>query len=63
MDVTGVWNNVRQRTNGRASALPFVVSDNVRWRTRTMAQRNYLVDGLSGTGKSSVYDELLRLAD
>jgi hypothetical protein len=26
----------------------------------TMAQRNYLVDGLSGTGKSSVYEELLR---
>jgi hypothetical protein len=25
-----------------------------------MAQRNYWVDGLSGTGKSSVYDELLR---
>jgi hypothetical protein len=25
-----------------------------------MAQRNYLVDGLSGTGKSSVYEELLR---
>jgi len=24
-----------------------------------MAQRNYLVDGLSGTGKSSVYEELL----
>ena len=25
-----------------------------------MAQRNYWVDGLSGTGKSSVYEELLR---
>jgi predicted ATPase len=25
-----------------------------------MAERNYLVDGLSGTGKSSVYEELLR---
>jgi predicted kinase len=25
-----------------------------------MAQRNYLVEGLSGTGKSSVYEELLR---
>jgi len=25
-----------------------------------MAQRNYLVDGLSGTGKSSVYEELVR---
>ncbi len=25
-----------------------------------MAQRNYLVDGLSGAGKSSVYEELLR---
>ena len=25
-----------------------------------MAKRNYLVDGLSGTGKSSVYEELLR---
>ena len=25
-----------------------------------MAQRNYWVDGLSGTGKSAVYDELLR---
>ncbi|MFL5950099.1 MAG: nucleoside kinase [Gaiellaceae bacterium] len=25
-----------------------------------MAQRNFLVDGLSGTGKSSVYDELVR---
>jgi gluconate kinase len=25
-----------------------------------MAKRNYLVDGLSGTGKSSVYDELIR---
>lgn len=25
-----------------------------------MAQRNYLVEGLSGTGKSSVYDELVR---
>jgi broad-specificity NMP kinase len=25
-----------------------------------MAQRNYLVDGLSGVGKSSVYDELIR---
>jgi hypothetical protein len=26
----------------------------------TMAQRNYLVEGLSGTGKSSVYEELTR---
>ena len=25
-----------------------------------MAKRNYLVEGLSGTGKSSVYDELIR---
>jgi broad-specificity NMP kinase len=25
-----------------------------------MAQRNYLVEGLSGTGKSSVYEELVR---
>lgn len=25
-----------------------------------MAQRNYLVEGLSGTGKSSVYEELIR---
>jgi gluconate kinase len=25
-----------------------------------VAQRNFLVDGLSGTGKSSVYDELVR---
>ena len=25
-----------------------------------MARRNYLVEGLSGTGKSSVYDELVR---
>src|SRR3954462_4909253 len=25
-----------------------------------MARRNYLVEGLSGTGKSSVYDELIR---
>ena len=25
-----------------------------------MAKRNYLVEGLSGTGKSSVYDELVR---
>jgi hypothetical protein len=25
-----------------------------------MARRNYLVDGLSGTGKSSVYEELIR---
>jgi hypothetical protein len=25
-----------------------------------MAKRNYLVDGLSGAGKSSVYDELIR---
>jgi gluconate kinase len=25
-----------------------------------MAKRNYLVDGLSGTGKSSVYEELIR---
>jgi hypothetical protein len=27
---------------------------------RTMAHRNYWVDGLSGTGKSSVYEELIR---
>jgi hypothetical protein len=26
----------------------------------TMAKRNYLVEGLSGVGKSSVYDELIR---
>ncbi len=26
-----------------------------------MAKRNYLVEGLSGTGKSSVYEELVRL--
>ncbi len=26
----------------------------------TMAKRNYLVEGLSGTGKSSVYEELVR---
>lgn len=26
----------------------------------SMARRNYLVDGLSGTGKSSVYEELVR---
>ncbi len=26
----------------------------------TMAKRNYLVEGLSGAGKSSVYDELIR---
>jgi len=26
----------------------------------TMAKRNYLVEGLSGTGKSSVYEELIR---
>ena len=25
-----------------------------------MAKRNYLVEGLSGTGKSSVYEELIR---
>ncbi|MCW2965279.1 MAG: hypothetical protein JWO17_2531, partial [Actinomycetia bacterium] len=25
-----------------------------------MAKRNYLVEGLSGVGKSSVYDELIR---
>ena len=25
-----------------------------------MARRNYLVEGLSGTGKSSVYEELIR---
>jgi broad-specificity NMP kinase len=25
-----------------------------------MAQRNYLIEGVSGTGKSSVYDELMR---
>jgi serine kinase of HPr protein (carbohydrate metabolism regulator) len=25
-----------------------------------MAKRNYLVEGLSGAGKSSVYDELIR---
>ena len=25
-----------------------------------MAERNYLVEGLSGTGKSSVYEELIR---
>jgi hypothetical protein len=27
-----------------------------------VAKRNYLVEGLSGTGKSSVYEELLRRA-
>ncbi len=27
---------------------------------RHLAKRNYLVEGLSGTGKSSVYEELLR---
>ena len=27
---------------------------------RTMAKRNFLVEGLSGTGKSSVYEELIR---
>ena len=26
----------------------------------TVAKRNYLVEGLSGTGKSAVYDELIR---
>jgi hypothetical protein len=25
-----------------------------------MAKRNYLVDGLSGVGKTSVYEELIR---
>jgi hypothetical protein len=28
--------------------------------TITMAKRNYLVEGLSGAGKSSVYEELIR---
>src|SRR5947207_25715 len=28
--------------------------------TNTMAKRNYLVEGLSGAGKSSVYEELIR---
>jgi hypothetical protein len=26
----------------------------------TMAERNYLVEGLSGTGKSAAFDELVR---
>ena len=39
----------------------------VRWHSRvrsattnTMAKRNYLVEGLSGAGKSSVYEELIQ---
>ena len=30
------------------------------WDTVTVAKRNYLVEGLSGAGKSSVYQELIR---
>ena len=37
------------RTGGSGRSVPAVV-----------AERNYLVEGLSGTGKSSVFDELIR---
>src|SRR5437879_10790934 len=51
------------RSTGPSRRHPILTAYFVSWRQRppaSMAKRNYLVEGLSGAGKSSVYEELIR---